>query len=136
MLEPNNPMCPKVVYQAYFEKMGFTKLAKEFQNCRIATKKGVQTQKPRERLSFTTLIENSKKFLAKSGLTGNFSEKSIKVSKVSGAFIQGISMEDVSAGKVGQPPVILSPERIEGDGIFLLHLEHCNYPFWEKSKAG
>ena len=56
--------------------MGFTKLAKEFQNCRIASKKGVQTPKPRERLSFTTLIENSKKFIAKSGLTGKFSEKS------------------------------------------------------------
>ena len=52
--------------------MGFTKLTKEFINCRIKSKKGVQILKPHEKLSLTTSVENKKKFLAKSRLTGSF----------------------------------------------------------------
>ena len=73
--------------------MGFTN-NKEFLKCRIASNKGVQIQKPLEKLSYTTLIENLRKFLAKFGVAGRFSEKSFKVSRVSEALNQGISMED------------------------------------------
>ena len=43
---------------------------------------------------YTTSVENSKKFLAKFGLAGRFSEKTFTVFGVSEAFNQGIFMED------------------------------------------
>ena len=90
----DNPMCPQVVYQAFFEKMGITKLDNELLNCRITSRKDTQIPKPLEMLTYTTSVENSKRFLAKFRLEGRFSEKLFKVSEVNGAFKQGITMED------------------------------------------
>ena len=50
--------------------------------------------RPQKKILYTTSVENSKKFLAKSGLTWRFREKTFKVSGVSEAFNKGISMED------------------------------------------
>ena len=93
-LGPTNPMCPKLMFESYFKVMKFEKSLAEFLNCRIANKKGTQIAKATEKLSYTTSLENSKSLLVKFGLEGKYSEKSFKVSGVSEAFNQGISMED------------------------------------------
>ena len=87
-------MCPKLVIYSYFQLMGFSGDSVEYLNCRIASIKGQQVAKPKEKLSYTTSLENSKTILLKFGLTGKYSEKSFKVAGVSEAFNQGLSMED------------------------------------------
>ena len=94
ILGHNNVMCPKLIYETYFQVMNFTKSPGELLNCRIANRDGIQKAKPQEKLSYTTSMENSKSLLGKFGLQGMYSEKSFKVAGVSEAFNQGISVED------------------------------------------
>mgnify|MGYP003318001345 CR=1 FL=1 len=87
-------MCPKMMYESYFTVMKFDNSPGQMLNCRIANRKGEQTSKPNEKLSYTTSLENSKTLLTKYGLEGKYSEKTFKVTGVSEAFDRGISAED------------------------------------------
>ena len=73
--------------------MKFSRNSEDILNCRIARKKGEQLSKSKEKLSYTTSIENSKTLLEKFGLQGRYSEKSFKVAGVSEAFNQGLPLE-------------------------------------------
>ena len=82
------------MFESYFSVMKFELSPGQLLNCRIANKKGIQSSKPTEKLSYTTSLENSKSLMTKYGLEGKYSEKSFKVSGVSEAFDRGISAED------------------------------------------
>ena len=94
ILGPQHVMCPKLLFSTYFQVMQFNKGPGQYLNCRIAFRQGVQCSKPKEKLGYTTSIENSRALLSKYGLEGKYSEKSFKVAGVSEAFNQGISVED------------------------------------------
>ena len=94
VLGDNHPRCPKLMFKTYFQVMKFQSHETNYLNCRIAVRKNVQISKPKEKLSYTTSLENSRAILAKLNIEGKFSEKSFKVAGVSEAFNQNISLED------------------------------------------
>ena len=80
----------------YFKVMGFQREGLEYLNCRILTSKGSTRAKPGEQLGYTTSLENTKSLLHKFGLKGKFSEKTGKVSGVSEAVHQNVSLMDIA----------------------------------------
>ena len=80
VLGPDHFMCLKLMFESYFSVMKFELSPGQLLNCRIANKKGIQSSKPTEKLSYTTSLENSKSLMTKYGLEGKYSEKSFKAS--------------------------------------------------------
>ena len=59
---PDEPKyCPKILLAQYFPLMNFKMVDNEFLNCQITNKKGVQGTYVWKKVSYTTLLENSKK---------------------------------------------------------------------------
>ena len=89
-----NILCPRRVLLRYYSVLGYSGKGDEYLNCRIAWRKGKLIPKFKEKLGYTTSLENTKTLMNKFHITGRFSEKSLKVSGVSEAFNQGITVED------------------------------------------
>ena len=95
VLGRENKFCPKSIIEKYFSIMDFSRTdTVEFLNCKIGIKKKKQVARAKESVSYTTALEDDKELCAEFGIEGKITEKSFKVSGVSEAFNQGISMED------------------------------------------
>ena len=90
----SNILCPRRVIKRYYSLLGYSGMGEEYLNCRIAWREGKQVPKFKEKLGYTTSLENTKTLIHKFQMEGNFSEKTFKVSGVSEAFNQGITVED------------------------------------------
>ena len=82
---PNMPAyCPKIIYQKYFEVMGFKRTGTEYLNCRLRFSKKPHNRiiaSPHLRLAYTSSLAESRELCLAQGFEGSFSEKSYKVNK-------------------------------------------------------
>ena len=89
--KPGNSLCPRLIFQSYFDIMKF-KSGGDILNCRLA-KNGKQSR-PDTKLSYAQSLQDSKNIMKRFGIT-NMSEKSFKASGVTALLDKKTSLSDV-----------------------------------------
>ena len=89
--KPGDVLCPRLIFQTYFEVMKF-KSGDDILNCRL-TRNG-QTARPGAKLSYGQSLLDSKEIMKRYGIV-NFSEKSFKASGVTALLDKKTSLTDV-----------------------------------------
>ena len=91
--KPGDVLCPRLIFQTYFDVMGFKSgSGEEILNCRL-TRNG-QAARPNTKLSYSQSLQDSKDIMKRYGVA-NITEKSFKASGVTALLDKKTSLSDV-----------------------------------------
>ena len=89
--KPGDSLCPRLIFQTYFEIMNF-KSMEDILNCRLSI--NGKSARPNTKLSYCQSLKDSKTIMKKFGIT-DISEKSFKASGVTTLLDRKTSLSDV-----------------------------------------